>query len=48
LKGHLSGIKQLAVLPDNSLASGSADSTIRIWNFKSGETLDILNGYTFK
>ncbi len=36
----------LVVLPDGSLASGSADNTTRIWDTKSGETIKILTGHT--
>ncbi len=43
LSGHNSSVYCLAVLPDGlSLASGSGDFTIRIWNIKSGETTQIL------
>jgi WD40 repeat protein len=31
LNGHTNWIRSLAVLPDNTLASGSYDQTIKIW-----------------
>jgi WD40 repeat protein len=36
----------MVLLTDGSLASGSGDKTIRIWNLQSGETLQILNGHS--
>jgi WD40 repeat protein len=36
----------LAVLSDNTLASGSVDKTIRIWDTVNGILLKILNGHT--
>ena len=36
----------LVVLPDGTLASGSYDNTIRVWDTKSGLTLKVLNGHT--
>jgi len=32
LKGHTSYVYALAVLPDGRLASGSGDSTVRMWS----------------
>ena len=32
LTGHAKTVLSLAVLPDGSLASGSGDNKIRIWN----------------
>ena len=44
LEGHTSIVTSLAVLSDGSLASGSWDNTIRIWDTESGETIKILKG----
>ena len=33
------------MLSDGSLASGSWDNTIRIWDTESGETIKILKGH---
>ena len=38
-------INALVLLSDGSLASGSSDKSIRIWNVQSGETMKILNGH---
>jgi WD40 repeat protein len=40
------GIRALAVLPDGSLASGSADKTICLWNPVTGEHLRTLEQYS--
>jgi WD40 repeat protein len=32
LEGHTSYVSALAVLPDGRLASGSADTTVRVWS----------------
>ena len=33
LKGHVGEVYSLVVLPDGSLASGSFDNTIRVWDY---------------
>ena len=43
LKGHANDVTCLAVLRDGSLASGSCDETIKLWN-KDGDCLKTLNG----
>ena len=44
--GHSSGVLSVAFSPvDDTLASGSADGTIRLWNFKTGALLKILTGH---
>lgn len=45
LNGHASYVLSLAVLPDNKLASGFDDKTIKIWDTKSGKELKTLNGH---
>jgi len=45
LAGHTSPINTLAITPNNILASGSADSTVRTWNLTTGEALRILEGH---
>lgn len=42
LTDHERGITSLVVLLDGSLASGSRDGTIRIWNLSNGKTIKIL------
>ena len=42
----LQGVLSLVVLPDGRLASGSGDSTVRVWNFDSGICDRVLEGNT--
>ena len=37
LKGHTQRISDMEFLPKQYLVSGSADSTIRVWNLTKGE-----------
>ena len=47
LTGHTSFINCLTISPDGkTLVSGSADNTIRLWNFTTGEALKTLTGHT--
>ena len=46
LTGHTNEVLSLAVLRDGTLASGSSDKTIRIWNVTSGLTIKTLTGHT--
>lgn len=46
ITGHSSYVSSLAVLKDGSLASGSEDKTIRIWDLISGLTIKTLIGHT--
>jgi WD40 repeat protein len=47
LKGHTKRITCLAVLKEeDTLASGSWDNDIIIWNIKDGGQIRILNGHT--
>ena len=46
LYGHDNHVYSLAVLHDGSLASGSKDYTIRIWNVCTGLIIQTLNGHT--
>ncbi len=47
LKGHTSFINCLAISPDGkTLVSGSADNSIRLWNFATGQPLKTLTGHT--
>jgi WD40 repeat protein len=49
LKGHADKIKCLVRLPDNnSIASGSKDKTIKIWNINTGQLLATLLGHNDK
>ena len=47
LTGHTWGIHSMALSPDgNILASGSEDTTIRLWDMHTGEHKRTLNGHT--
>lgn len=47
LVGHTSFVNCLAISPDGkTLFSGSADNTIRAWNFATGQALKTLTGHT--
>ncbi len=46
LIGHEDLVECLVALPDGLLASGSRDKTIRIWNYKTNESIKILKGHT--
>jgi WD40 repeat protein len=46
LRGHASAVSTVAFNPDGSLlASGSPDSTVRVWRTASGELLHVLTGH---
>ena len=46
LKDHISLVVSLAISPDGrTIASGSADETIKIWDAKSGKLLNTLPGH---
>lgn len=45
LRGHTNGVMCLQ-FDDNILATGSYDSTIKIWNIDSGECIQTLRGHT--
>jgi len=46
LTGHTDQVNALVLLSDGSLASGSSDNTVRIWNPCSGTLLRTLIGHT--
>ena len=49
LKGHTAGVYAVAFSPDGkTLASASADESIRLWNTASGAELDSLKGHDGK
>ena len=46
-KGHADGVKSVAFSPDGkTLASGSSDQTIKIWDLTSGRELRTLVGHS--
>src|ERR671932_2459 len=47
LQGHTDWVKAVAVTPDSLQAvSAGADSTVRVWDLKSGKSLRTLEGHT--
>jgi len=47
LTGHTASVLSIAVSPDGQmLASGSADTTIKLWNLVTGEEVTTLTGHT--
>ena len=46
LNGHTDYVWSLTVLADNTLASGSVDKTIKIWDTEKGQLIKTLNGHT--
>jgi len=47
LKGHSAWVYAIAISPDGkTLASGSYNGTIKIWNLQRGELLHTINGHT--
>ncbi|PAX57149.1 serine/threonine-protein kinase [Brunnivagina elsteri] len=49
LTGHSSPVNSLAISPDgNTLASGSSDKTIKLWNLATGEEIRTLTGHSHR
>ncbi len=47
MKGHTQNVDSVHFCPDNqTLASGSHDASIRIWNASNGDCLGILQGHS--
>ena len=47
LKRHSATIRSIAFSPDGrTLASGSYDKTIKLWDMKTGETTHVIKGHT--
>ena len=47
LKGHTYGVTSVAFSPDGAtLASGSGDNTVRLWDVATGAELRVLEGHT--
>lgn len=45
LEGHTDWVEAVAVTPDGKHAiSGSMDETLRVWNIKTGQTIDSFSG----
>ncbi|PLZ51674.1 hypothetical protein CBP15_14145, partial [Fischerella thermalis WC442] len=46
LTGHSGGVRSVVLSPDGqTLASGSGDKTIKLWNLKTGEAIRTLAGH---
>ena len=45
LTGHLGAIDSLIKINDSQIASGSTDSTIKIWDIPTGSCLYTLEGH---
>lgn len=47
LQGHSSTVRSVSVSPDGkTLASGSDDNTIKLWNLETGKEIHTLNGHS--
>ena len=46
LQGHSSSVYALAVLPDGTLASGSNDNSIKLWDVGTGQCVRTLQGHS--
>ena len=46
LTEHRGSVNSLAISKEDLLISGSADLTIKVWNIKTGQCLNELNGHT--
>jgi dipeptidyl aminopeptidase/acylaminoacyl peptidase len=47
LKGHTAGVSSVSYSPDGkTLASGSSDHTVKLWDVKTGNELATLKGHT--
>ncbi len=47
LEGHTDSVLTVHETKDGSkIISGSADTTIRVWNINTGKTLGLLKGHT--
>ena len=45
-EGQYSNINTLLALPNNQLASGASDNSIKIWDLNSGKSLKTLRGHS--
>lgn len=45
-KGHTNGVTCLQIWDDTTLATGSYDNTIKLWNLETGEEIRTLKGHT--
>lgn len=45
-KGHTNGVTCLQIWDDTTLATGSYDNTIKIWDLESGQEIRTLEGHT--
>ncbi|MGZ3632882.1 MAG: WD40 repeat domain-containing protein [Parachlamydiaceae bacterium] len=46
INGHTGWVHALAPLGDGTLASGSFDYTVKVWDLQSGSCLQTLEGHT--
>ena len=47
LEGHTSAVLSVAYAPDGkTIATGSADMTVRLWDAATGKELAVLRGHT--
>jgi hypothetical protein len=48
LRGHTAGVLSMALCGEHLLASGSSDSSVRLWDLERGECTFIFDGHNFQ